>query len=195
MRCALVIGNDEYRRESCRRRANDAGVKAGALRTAGFAIAGARNLPDATLRDLFREFLRQVAAVGPDAAALVYLAGFGLQFAGDNYFFWSMPTLCAAAFAAVEFGVPSPAASEIASLGGPGLNVLWARRYASRTAVAGVSAAAAARIYRVAATAGAGVFRGAGSQCCGGSRDNTTTKDREPARGARSSCAIRRRVA
>ena len=33
-----------------------------------------------------REFLGQVAAAGPDAVAVIYLAGFGVQFAGENYY-------------------------------------------------------------------------------------------------------------
>ena len=66
--------------------ANDAGLVADALQSAGFTVTGARNLDQATLRESFREFLGQVSAAGPDAVALVYLAGIGLQFNGENYF-------------------------------------------------------------------------------------------------------------
>jgi uncharacterized caspase-like protein len=59
---------------------------ADALSAAGFTVTGARNLDQATLRETLREFLGQVAAAGPDAVALIYLAGFGVQFAGENYF-------------------------------------------------------------------------------------------------------------
>jgi uncharacterized caspase-like protein len=38
------------------------------------------------LRESFREFINQVSAAGPDAVALIYLAGYGVQYAGDNYF-------------------------------------------------------------------------------------------------------------
>ncbi len=86
MRFALVIGNDEYKSAKLATPANDAGLVAAALQAAGFAVTGARNLDQATLRESFREFLGQVSAAGPDAAALVYLAGFGLQFEGENYF-------------------------------------------------------------------------------------------------------------
>jgi uncharacterized caspase-like protein len=86
MRFALVIGNDEYKSAKLATPANDAGLVASALQAAGFTVTGARNLDQATLRETFREFLGQVAAAGPDAVALVYLAGFGLQFAGENYF-------------------------------------------------------------------------------------------------------------
>jgi len=86
MRFALVIGNDEYKTAKLATPANDAGLVANALQAAGFTVTGARNLDQATLRESFREFLGQVAAAGPDAVTLVYLAGFGLQFEGENYF-------------------------------------------------------------------------------------------------------------
>ncbi len=86
MRFALVIGNDEYRTGTLATPANDAGLVADALQAAGFTVTGARNLDQATLRESFREFLAQVSSAGPDAVALVYLAGYGLQFEGENYF-------------------------------------------------------------------------------------------------------------
>jgi len=86
MRFALVIGNDEYQTGKLATPANDAGLIADALQAAGFTVTGARNLDQATLRESFREFLGQVSSAGPDAVALVYLAGFGLQFEGENYF-------------------------------------------------------------------------------------------------------------
>jgi uncharacterized caspase-like protein len=86
MRFALVIGNDEYKNAKLATPANDAGLLADALQAAGFTVTGARNLDQNTLRESFREFLTQVSAAGPDAVALVYLAGFGLQFNGENYF-------------------------------------------------------------------------------------------------------------
>src|SRR5580698_2597173 len=85
-RFALVVGNDEYKAGKLATPANDAGLIADALQTAGFTVTGARNLDQATLRESFREFLDQVNAAGPDAVALVYLAGYGLQFQGENYF-------------------------------------------------------------------------------------------------------------
>src|SRR5271167_3375227 len=86
MRFALVVGNDEYKSGKLTTPANDAGLVADALTAAGFTVTGARNLDQATLRDSFREFLGQVATAGPDAVTVVYLAGFGVQFAGENYF-------------------------------------------------------------------------------------------------------------
>jgi uncharacterized caspase-like protein len=85
-RFALVIGNDEYKAAKLATPANDAGLLADALQSAGFTVTGARNLDQATLRESFREFIGQVSAAGPDAVALVYLAGIGLQFNGENYF-------------------------------------------------------------------------------------------------------------
>ncbi len=86
VRFALVIGNDQYQAGTLPTPANDAGLIADALGAAGFTVTGARNLDQATLRETFREFLGQVSAAGPDAVALVYLAGYGLQFEGENYF-------------------------------------------------------------------------------------------------------------
>ena len=86
MRFALVIGNDEYKTGKLATPANDAGLVADALQAAGFTVTGARNLDQPTLRKSFREFLGQVSAAGPDAVALVYLAGYGVQFGGENYY-------------------------------------------------------------------------------------------------------------
>ena len=82
----MVIGNDEYKSTKLATPANDAGLVANALTAAGFTVTGARNLDQATLRESVREFLGQVAAAGPDAVAVIYLAGFGVQFAGENYY-------------------------------------------------------------------------------------------------------------
>jgi uncharacterized caspase-like protein len=86
LRFALVIGNDQYRTATLATPANDAGLVADALGAAGFAVTGARNLDQAALRETFREFIGQVASAGPNAVAVIYLAGFGLQFGGENYF-------------------------------------------------------------------------------------------------------------
>ncbi len=85
IRLALVIGNDEYKSGKLATPANDAGLVAEALTAAGFTVTGASNLDQATSRETFREFLGNVAA-GPDAVSVVYLAGGGVQFAGENYF-------------------------------------------------------------------------------------------------------------
>src|SRR5215831_13494032 len=84
-RIALVIGNSEYNAGRLPTAANDAGLIAETLRTAGFDVAGARDLDQETLRRSIREFLDKVSAAGPQAVTFVYLAGYGLQFEGENY--------------------------------------------------------------------------------------------------------------
>src|SRR6516164_1402948 len=54
MRFALVIGNDEYKSAKLTTPVNDAGLVANALTAAGFTVTGARNLDQATLRDICR---------------------------------------------------------------------------------------------------------------------------------------------
>src|SRR6202030_3759423 len=39
-----------------------------------------------TLRKSFRDFIQKATASGPDTVAVVYLAGYGMQLAGENYF-------------------------------------------------------------------------------------------------------------
>ena len=85
-RFALVIGNDQYKIAKLATPANDAGLVADALQSAGFTVTGAANLDQVTLRETIREFLDEVSAAGPDTVALVYLSGFGLQYNGENYF-------------------------------------------------------------------------------------------------------------
>src|ERR1700704_747194 len=84
-RFALVIGNSEYKAGKLPTAANDAGLIAETLRTAGFDVSGARDLDGETLRRSIREFLDKVSAAGPEAVTFVYLAGYGLQFEGENY--------------------------------------------------------------------------------------------------------------
>ncbi len=85
-RFALVVGDSQYKTGTLATPANDAGLVADALTAAGFAVTGAADLDQATLRETFQEFVNQVSAAGPDTVALVYLSGYGLQFNGDNYF-------------------------------------------------------------------------------------------------------------
>src|SRR5258705_2107806 len=63
-RFALVIGNSEYKAGRHPTAANDAGLIAETLRTAGFDVAGARDLDQDTLRRSIREFLDKVSAAG-----------------------------------------------------------------------------------------------------------------------------------
>jgi uncharacterized caspase-like protein len=85
-RIALVIGNSNYRAGSLATPANDAGLIAQTLTQAGFEVVGARDLDQEGLRRSFRDFLEKAADSGPDTIAFVYLAGYGLQYSGENYF-------------------------------------------------------------------------------------------------------------
>ena len=85
-RLALVIGNSDYKAGALPTSANDAGLLAQTLQVAGFEVTGARDLDQDVLRKTLRDFLDKVSATGPDTVAFVYLAGYGLQLEGDNYF-------------------------------------------------------------------------------------------------------------
>ena len=85
-RIALVVGNGAYAKSPLATAANDAGLIAQTLQAAGFDVIGARDLDGDTLRKSFRDFINKAEASGPDTVAMVYLAGYGLQLAGDNYF-------------------------------------------------------------------------------------------------------------
>lgn len=85
-RIALVVGNGAYAKSPLATAANDAGLIAQTLQAAGFDVIGARDLDGDTLRKSFRDFIQKAESSGPDTVAVVYLAGYGLQLAGDNYF-------------------------------------------------------------------------------------------------------------
>ncbi len=85
-RIALVVGNSAYQAAPLATSANDAGLVAQALQAAGFDVIGARDLDEDGLRKSLRDFVEKASAAGPDAVAFVYLAGYGLQLEGENYF-------------------------------------------------------------------------------------------------------------
>lgn len=85
-RLALVIGNGAYAAGALQTAANDAGLVAQTLQAAGFDVAGARDLDGETVRKSFREFVQKVQEAGPNTVAFVYLAGYGVQLSGENYF-------------------------------------------------------------------------------------------------------------
>ena len=85
-RIALVVGNAAYEAGALATPANDAGLVAQTLQAAGFDVVGARDLDEDALRRALRDFADKAAASGPDTVAFVYLAGYGLQLAGENYF-------------------------------------------------------------------------------------------------------------
>src|SRR3977135_724995 len=85
-RIALVVGNGAYAKSPVATAANDAGLIAQTLQAAGFDVVGARDLDGDTLRRSFRDFIQKAEASGPGTVAMVYLAGHGMQIAGENYF-------------------------------------------------------------------------------------------------------------
>src|SRR5919197_4126416 len=85
-RVALVIGNAGYQAGALATSANDAGLIAQTLQAAGFDVIGARDLDQDSLRRALRDFVEKATDAGPDTVALVYLAGYGLQLEGENYF-------------------------------------------------------------------------------------------------------------
>ncbi len=85
-RIALVIGNGNYQTSPLATAANDAGLIAQTLQAAGFDVVGARDLDGETLRQTFGDFIKKAQTAGPDTVAVIYLAGYGLQLAGENYF-------------------------------------------------------------------------------------------------------------
>ncbi len=85
-RIALVVGNGAYAKSPLATAANDAGLIAQTLQAAGFDVIGARDLDGDTLRKSFRDFINKAESSGPGTVAMVYLAGYGMQLAGDNYF-------------------------------------------------------------------------------------------------------------
>lgn len=85
-RIALVVGNGAYAKSPLATTANDAGLIAQTLQAAGFDVVGARDLDGDTLRKSFRDFIQKAQASGPGTVAMIYLAGYGMQLAGENYF-------------------------------------------------------------------------------------------------------------
>src|SRR5258707_2313554 len=85
-RIALVVGDGAYAKSPLATAANDAGLIAQTLQAAGFDVVGARDLDGDTLRRSFRDFIQKAEASGPGTVAMVYLAGYGIQIAGENYF-------------------------------------------------------------------------------------------------------------
>ena len=85
-RIALVVGDGAYAKSPLATAANDAGLIAQTLQAAGFDVVGARDLDGDTLRRSFRDFVQKAQASGQDTVAMVYLSGYGMQLAGENYF-------------------------------------------------------------------------------------------------------------
>ncbi|SFI70248.1 caspase family protein [Bradyrhizobium sp. Gha] len=85
-RIALVVGNGAYSKSPLATTANDAGLIAQTLQAAGFDVVGARDLDGDTLRKSLHDFIQKAQASGPGTVAMIYLSGYGVQLAGENYF-------------------------------------------------------------------------------------------------------------
>ena len=85
-RLALVIGQSAYRSvPALPNPANDARRMTELLGTAGFDVTAASDLTQNQLRETVGDFAAKVSANGPDAVALLFYAGHGLQIDGENY--------------------------------------------------------------------------------------------------------------
>jgi len=85
-RLALVIGEAHYKIAPLATPVNDAGLIAATLKDAGFAVTEGVDLNGADLRKALHDFAAKAEQAGPDAVVFIYLAGRGMQFAGQNYF-------------------------------------------------------------------------------------------------------------
>ena len=85
-RNALVIGNSAYESApALKTPATDASIVAETLKGAGYDVTELRDLRQANIGQVMRDFLDKVAAGGPDGVALVYYSGYGVQADGENY--------------------------------------------------------------------------------------------------------------
>ncbi len=82
-RVALVIGNAEYQQGRLSNPVNDARAIATRLRGLGFEVVFYENLKTRDIGAMYREFRSRIV---PGGVALVFYAGHGLQFRGQNYF-------------------------------------------------------------------------------------------------------------
>ena len=85
-RVALVVGDGAYAKSPLATAANDAGLIAQTLQAAGFDVIGARDLDADSLRKSFHDFMQKAQADPANTVAIIYLAGYGVQLSGENYF-------------------------------------------------------------------------------------------------------------
>jgi uncharacterized caspase-like protein len=82
-RVALVIGNAAYKSGPLVNPVNDARAMAKRLRSLGFDVVLRENLKQREIGGVYREFRSKIT---PGGVALVFYAGHGIQFKGQNYF-------------------------------------------------------------------------------------------------------------
>jgi uncharacterized caspase-like protein len=85
-RVALVVGDGAYAKSPLATAANDAGLIAQTLQAAGFDVIGARDLDADGLRKSFHDFMQKAQADPANTVVVIYLAGYGVQLSGENYF-------------------------------------------------------------------------------------------------------------
>ena len=84
-RLALVIGQGAYAAGELPTAVNDAGLVGQTLTSAGFEVVQGRDLNQADLRRIIRDFLDGVQTATPDTSVVIYFAGHALQVEGENY--------------------------------------------------------------------------------------------------------------
>ncbi|MEM7269400.1 MAG: caspase family protein [Pseudomonadota bacterium] len=95
-RLALVIGNGEYASGPLRNPPNDANLTSAALRDAGFDVTTITNADQNKMKQHIRAFNIRLKKAGPEAVAVFYFAGHGVQVDGRNYLIPTDATLEAA---------------------------------------------------------------------------------------------------
>ncbi len=84
-RLALVIGQSAYNGRQLATAANDAGLIAQTLTSAGFEVVQGRDLNANDLRNVVRDFLDKAQTLESSGSVMVYLSGYGIQLEGENY--------------------------------------------------------------------------------------------------------------
>jgi len=85
-RNALVIGNSAYQSAPpLKTPSTDAAVVTETLRAAGYDVTDLRDVKQADIGQIMRDFLDKAAEAGPDGAAFVYYSGYAAQSGGENY--------------------------------------------------------------------------------------------------------------
>ena len=87
-RLALVIGEAAYPQARLATAAADAGLMATAFAQAGFDVTALVDADRALLRRTIGDFAAKARAAGSGVALAVYVSGYGLQYAGEN---WLVP--------------------------------------------------------------------------------------------------------
>ena len=84
-RLALVLGNSEYEFGRLKNPANDAALIADSLRDVGFDVYEHLDADQRAMKRAIVSFGRALGDAGEDAIGLVYYAGHGVQYGGENY--------------------------------------------------------------------------------------------------------------